>query len=348
MKKIFFPAVALAAFGAVACSDANTIVAPDAGGLLFSHSAGNLAVEALIFDDSNIRGKANQVQHNLSGVGWVYATEYEFSLCTEISCEPAVFVTDIDTGDQREKVIYEFTGVHPGAYFVKVRAFVPGATNGWGSAGESGEVVIPSQGSSKQEQTITFTVQAEGYLNEEILLSANADSDLPVGFSASGSCSLGADGVTLVLSDVGTNACTVTASQAGDENWHPAPDVVRNISIRYRVDRGGFLEPLTRDRIFRAGSTLPVKFQLRDYHDVIVYTATATISVARVIGAEGGTGDAETISGKADAGVAFRYSTDGELYIFNLGTNRAWSGTYRIAAALSDGTSIQQDVQIQR
>jgi hypothetical protein len=50
------------------------------------------------------------------------------------------------------------------------------------------------------------------------VVSAGADSGLPVGLSATGSCAI--DGATLALT--GAGSCTVTASQAGDANHLPA------------------------------------------------------------------------------------------------------------------------------
>ena len=56
---------------------------------------------------------------------------------------------------------------------------------------------------------------------------AEADSGLPVTLEASGPCHI-ADG-ELIGDAAGT--CTVTASQPGDPDWAPAPEVTRDIEI---------------------------------------------------------------------------------------------------------------------
>jgi hypothetical protein len=59
-------------------------------------------------------------------------------------------------------------------------------------------------------------------------VSATASSGLPVRFSASGSCTVSDDTVTLT----GPGTCTITASQSGDaENYYPARDVSRSFEV---------------------------------------------------------------------------------------------------------------------
>lgn len=59
-------------------------------------------------------------------------------------------------------------------------------------------------------------------------VSAAASSGLPVSFSTSGNCVLFA-GTSVFISSAGS--CTVTASQSGDQNYNPAPDVSRTFTI---------------------------------------------------------------------------------------------------------------------
>jgi hypothetical protein len=64
----------------------------------------------------------------------------------------------------------------------------------------------------------------------DFTVSATASSGLPVTFSASGSCLI--NGVTVQLHGVGS--CTITASQAGNAQFNPAPDVARSFTIAQR------------------------------------------------------------------------------------------------------------------
>jgi hypothetical protein len=77
-------------------------------------------------------------------------------------------------------------------------------------------------------QTIAFAPPAAiPFGSAPLALSASATSGLPVSFSASGPCTV--SGVTLTVSDVGP--CIVTASQAGDGTYAPAPPVVRTVTV---------------------------------------------------------------------------------------------------------------------
>jgi len=81
---------------------------------------------------------------------------------------------------------------------------------------------------AKANQTITFGAlanKANGAAN--FTVSASASSGLAVSFAARGKCSVSAATVHLT----GAGSCTVTASQPGDANYNPAPDVSRTFSI---------------------------------------------------------------------------------------------------------------------
>jgi hypothetical protein len=80
----------------------------------------------------------------------------------------------------------------------------------------------------KASQAISFGALAnKTYGAPNFSVSAAASSGLPVSFSASGSCTV--SGATVHLT--GAGSCTITASQPGDVNFNPAPDVSRTFSI---------------------------------------------------------------------------------------------------------------------
>jgi hypothetical protein len=79
-------------------------------------------------------------------------------------------------------------------------------------------------------QAITFGPLANRPLNASPLtISATASSGLPVTFSAAGNCSLMSPTGPLTL--IGTGPCTITAHQAGNTAYGPAPDVARTFQI---------------------------------------------------------------------------------------------------------------------
>ncbi|MCP4700654.1 MAG: Ig-like domain repeat protein [Gammaproteobacteria bacterium] len=78
-------------------------------------------------------------------------------------------------------------------------------------------------------QAIVFdALPDKTYGDADFGVTAVADSGLPVSFAAAGQCSM-ADAATVHLS--GAGSCTVTASQAGDNEWGAAPDVAQSFNI---------------------------------------------------------------------------------------------------------------------
>ena len=79
------------------------------------------------------------------------------------------------------------------------------------------------------DQTIDFTLPADGTVGDRVALEGSASSGLRVHYHAEtpGTCSIDGDG--LLLEDAGT--CTVTASQAGDDTYAPAADVSASIEV---------------------------------------------------------------------------------------------------------------------
>jgi hypothetical protein len=102
---------------------------------------------------------------------------------------------------------------------------------------------------------------------------------------------------------------------------------------------GGFLAPVSLNRPFMLGSTIPVKFQLMDAAGSYISTAIAAITV-QLYSADQPVGDpidATSTSG-ADSGNTFRYDATGNQYIYNLNTSGLSQGTWQIRATLDDGT----------
>lgn len=77
-------------------------------------------------------------------------------------------------------------------------------------------------------QTISFDQPANKTFGDApFTVSATASSGLPVSFAASGACTV--NGAVVALT--GAGSCTITASQAGDSKFNPAPNVSRTFSI---------------------------------------------------------------------------------------------------------------------
>jgi len=103
-----------------------------------------------------------------------------------------------------------------------ITAIYGGNVNFSASTG-SGNIVI-----DKADQSITFGDLADRtYGDAPFAVSATASSGLPVSFSSSGDCAVSTDTVTINKA----GSCAITASQAGNENFHPAPPITQAFSI---------------------------------------------------------------------------------------------------------------------
>jgi MBG domain len=89
----------------------------------------------------------------------------------------------------------------------------------WASAGTIG---------APQPQTITFApLPDKVYGDVAFTLDATASSGLPVNYTSSGTCQILGTMVTIT----GAGSCTITAHQAGNDSYEPAPDVSRSFNI---------------------------------------------------------------------------------------------------------------------
>jgi hypothetical protein len=82
-------------------------------------------------------------------------------------------------------------------------------------------------------QTISFAPLADrGIFQLPFTVAATASSGLAVTFTASGQCFASGPGT---ISALGIGSCTVTAHQAGNATYAPAPDVARTFTILYEL-----------------------------------------------------------------------------------------------------------------
>jgi hypothetical protein len=112
-----------------------------------------------------------------------------------------------------------------GAGAVTVRASQPGGTNY-----NAAPVVDQSFVVAKANQAITFGALPDKTFGDApfTVAATGGASTQTVQFNASGACSV--SGSTVTINSAGS--CTVTASQAGDTNFNPAPDVARSFTTK--------------------------------------------------------------------------------------------------------------------
>ncbi|OFW41596.1 MAG: hypothetical protein A3F70_08655 [Acidobacteria bacterium RIFCSPLOWO2_12_FULL_67_14] len=91
----------------------------------------------------------------------------------------------------------------------------------------------------RASQTIQFDVLPDRLDGDpDFGVTAQASTGLPVTFSASGNCTVAGQAVHLA----GAGSCTVTASQAGDDNYEDAPDVPRMFAVKADTDHDGIAD----------------------------------------------------------------------------------------------------------
>ena len=117
------------------------------------------------------------------------------------------------------------TGLEPETtYSFHTRATAGSATGAW-SATE--EVTTWAEGGGKSPQTITFGEIADQVVGATVTLEGSASSGLAVSYAVSGPASLAGN----VLTCTGEGTVTVTASQAGNDSYEAAADVIRTFTV---------------------------------------------------------------------------------------------------------------------
>lgn len=139
------------------------------------------------------------------------------------------------------------------------------------AATEDDEFALPVPDIGPQDQTITFPIIPSKESDEPAFsISASATSGLPVSFQiVSGPATISGNTITLTGN---TGLVTVRASQAGNSQWNPAPDVERIFNVTdpglqdQTIAFSNIPNKITTDPSFTlnatASSGLPVSFQI--------------------------------------------------------------------------------------
>jgi parallel beta-helix repeat protein len=128
----------------------------------------------------------------------------------------------------------------------------------------------------------------------------------------------------------GQGFVTATATDAAGSTSEFAKDLTYHFS--------GFFAPVSLNRAFKQGSTIPIKWQLTDVNGQPVTSLSAVTSLTVTIGTStytlynGATHTSSYTSGNS------ALSNDGSQYIFNWSTKGFATGTYTLTAAFNDGS----------
>lgn len=157
----------------------------------------------------------------------------------------------------------------------------------------------------------------------------------------------------LFLKDVTNNALaegfkigTTTVTWTVTDTSGNSASATQLVSVRYSF--GGILQPINTDgsSIFKAGSTVPVKFNLTDSNGAYVSTATAKLTYSKVTDQISGVISEAVSTSTATIGNLFRYDPTANQYIFNLSTKGLSVGTYLLMVNLDDGMSYSVKISL--
>ena len=143
---------------------------------------------------------------------------------TQILCDEA----DVNTGGAGTfTYTFSFTAPAAGTYDVRVRAWAAnGCSSNSGDRTYLGSMIV----TGKANQTISFgALGGKTYGDAAFAVNATATSGLPVSFSSTtpATCSVASNTVSILAA----GSCTVRASQGGNTNYNPAPDVDQSFTI---------------------------------------------------------------------------------------------------------------------
>ena len=139
---------------------------------------------------------------------------------------------------------------------------------------------------------------------------------------------------TLDTSSIGTRTFGVTTTdEAGNSR-------IEEISYRVVYAYGEIREPINADgsSVFKAGSTVPVKFRITDFAGEPVTAAEARLATLSTYDFDGTVPELEqeaTTQGNANTGDLFRPSAG--QYVYNLSTRGMAPGSYQLFIRLDDG-----------
>jgi hypothetical protein len=115
-------------------------------------------------------------------------------------------------------------------------------------------------------------------------------------------------------------------------------------TVKYRFD--GFLQPINdtahqigvATSVFKAGSTVPVKFQLKRDDGTVVASPNAPVWLTPVKGSATSAAVDETVyTASADSGSTYRYDASAQQYLYNWKSTSAGGNYWRIGVRLDDG-----------
>jgi parallel beta-helix repeat protein len=190
--------------------------------------------------------------------------------------------------------------------------------------------------------TINSPIEGNEYTLNQIVLADWSAEDLISGLASSTGTK--SSGEPIDTATVGTKAFSVNA----EDNAGNKITETRSYFVHYSY--GGILQPINTDgsSIFKLGRTIPVKFQLTDVDGNYVSNANANIFLIKIDDDISGDQIEPSSSSAVTTGNQFRYDSDNNQYIYNLGTKDLSVGTWQIRIAFDDGASKYATISLRK
>ncbi|HWW76673.1 MAG TPA: tandem-95 repeat protein, partial [Pyrinomonadaceae bacterium] len=267
--------------------------------------------------------------------------------------------SDVD-GDT---LTFSLVGAPAGASITSTGQFSWTPTEAQGGTGSPFTFTVRvSDGTSNADSSVTITVTEVNQAPtlapipaQTVLLGGTAaftasgsDADLPaqtLTYSLTGAYPAGAT----INPATGAFSWTPTAAQSGQvytfnvrvtDNGAGTLYAEQPVTIGVGYSWTGLLSPINQNgsSVFKAGQTVPVKFQLTGTSAGIT-NAVVRLYVAKVTDDIVGTEEEAGSTSNATEGNLFRYDASSGQYIFNLSTKGLTAGTYQLRVDMGDGTS---------
>jgi hypothetical protein len=135
----------------------------------------------------------------------------------------------------------------------------------------------------------------------------------------------------------GVGDCTITAAQAGNEDYEAAPSIARTFRISWPFT--GFFQPVDNGavNVAQAGSSIPVKFGIGGSYGFAIFAAGSPFSASTVCGVGLPEDPVEQTATPGSSTLTYDAGTGRYHYVWK--TDKAWGGTCRmLSVKLIDNT----------
>lgn len=204
--------------------------------------------------------------------------------------------------------------------------------------------LLPDENSSEDTASpeINISCPAEGalyVLNQKVLAAWEAIDDQS---GIETSAATDETGKAIDTGSVGTKTFIVTATDSAGNS------ASKKISYKVVYAFGGILSPIKSDgsSTFKPGSTIPVKFQLKDKNGKFITNASAKLIYEKLDKAAMKAGQKLPPTSFAAVRNKFNYNMKGKLYTYNINTKGWPIGTYLLTILLDDDISYKVSFKI--